>query len=66
MGRVLGCPIFGDIGKRPVSVVVIEEIRVTRQAARTAHDRHTLPLAVVCVAGRGNLVWIQLDVVADK
>ena len=54
------------IGKCPVSIVVIEDVRVGGKTARAAHDGNALPLAVMRRIRRGNLVRIQLDVVAYK
>src|ERR1017187_1911973 len=58
--------LLGNIGKRSVSVVVIKNVCVAGKAARAAHDGNTLPLAIAHVAGGGNLVRIQLDVVTHK
>ena len=55
-----------DVGEGAIAVVVEEQVRIARQTPRSAHDGHTLPLAKVRVARSGNLLRVELEVVADK
>ena len=58
--------LFRNIGERPVAVVVVEDVHAARQAARAAHHRDALPLAIAGLPGHRHCSQIQLDVVADE
>src|SRR5208283_2347549 len=57
---------FGNVAKRPVSIVVIEDVRSRGEPAGTAHDRHALVLAIHGLTRCGYLGDIQHDVVGHK
>ena len=64
--RFQNAGLFGDVGKRAIAIVAIQNVGVAGKTPWPAHDGHALPLAVVRRAGRRNLVWIKLNVVADE
>ena len=54
------------IGERPIAIVMVKDIHAARQAARPAHHRNALPLAVARLSGHRHLLQIEFDVVAHK
>ena len=57
---------LGDIGESSVAVVVVKDIGVAGESARTAHHRDALPLADRLRRRFGSFRRIELDVVADE
>ena len=55
-----------DVAKGSVELLMIEQVRGERQAARAAHHGNLFPDAVFALAGLGRLGEIEIDVVRDE
>src|SRR5271167_2916439 len=55
----------GDVFERAIALVVVENVLRTRQSARAAHHRHSLPYTVRALPGRGSGGQIEVHVVGD-